>query len=852
MQELQEWLKQCGFDHFSPILDGKVKRFSRDGQGRKDCWFIGFENRSTKDGKPFHVCFAGDWGRPDEEFKFTTPLGGKEKYSREDQKAIREQIARAAKLRAEQLREQNLAVSQEAEAIWAEAQSLGTAPYLERKKMAHLYGARLRGTTVLVPMRDLDGKLWGIQRIYPEKNAEGCDKFYLKGQRVQGLFHVIGAGADAPERIWFVEGFATGASVFEATGQMTVVCFTAGELERVALAWREKYPHTLFVFAGDDDRWKETGNTGREKAEAAAKRVYGHTLFPQFKDAATKPTDWNDLHALEGLAEVKRQLSVDFERVFLHCLGHAGPDYFYTSSSNQQIMPLSKSGHGPSALLDLMPKEYWETQFPGDQGDIDWLGATSALMERCRRQGIFTFAKVRGLGAWLENGELTLHLGDRIWRRGRETKLQAVRSDFTYMLGRRLPGPHPQAATLDECRILVDAVHAANWTDKAAPYLTLGWLALSRLCGAFPWRPMLWLTGGAGSGKSRFIESVVKKATGDFGLYPMGETTGAGVRQKLQNDARPVVFDESETNNKESARRIQQLLSVIRLSSSEGDGEVYKGTPEGRSHSFKCKSTFFLASTRVNLVEEADQTRFSVVELSQAGRRPWLEVRARYDAFTRELGEKIFARSVAMYPVMLQNKAILEPIIAALHNERFADQNGTLLAAYASLVQDEPLGMSQAHELVASLGGLKSVVVTNDEADELECQNHLLGASIVVDAGGGMGAGGREPRLVGELLSDAATTEMKTLRSELQRHGLDVDSTHYYVAKNNAELSKIFTESRWVGLWAKSLVRLPGAEPAKHRFGGRGVNQVHCVKIPLSGREPMAHLSKAHDKGSPF
>lgn len=45
---------------------------------------------------------------------------------------------------------------------------------------------------------------------------------------------------------------------------------------------------------------------GRQKAEAVSKKYNSYTVFPEFQDKSTLPTDFNDLHRLEGIQAVKR------------------------------------------------------------------------------------------------------------------------------------------------------------------------------------------------------------------------------------------------------------------------------------------------------------------------------------------------------------------------------------------------------------------------------------------------------------------------------------------------------------------------------------------------------------------
>lgn len=234
----------------------------------------------------------------------------------------------------------------EAEKLWGEATDRGSHPYLTRKNLASLHGARIwihpEGHPVLlVPMKDLQGKLWNVQRIFSKKfEGTNADKFILKGGKKQGLFHLLGEISEA-STVYFCEGWATGASVHEAMGRApTVVCFDAGNISAVALVLREAFPNARFVFAADNDQWTRRANgtvwnPGREKALAAATATKGSVILPRFTDAllsSHKPTDFNDLHVLVGLKEVEEQLSNPAKVI-------------------QEVVPLPVEGKGPRAKV---------------------------------------------------------------------------------------------------------------------------------------------------------------------------------------------------------------------------------------------------------------------------------------------------------------------------------------------------------------------------------------------------------------------------------------------------------------------------------------------------------------------
>lgn len=64
----------------------------------------------------------------------------------------------------------------------------GENAYLARKGVG-AHGVRFDGDRLVVPVRDVDGKLWSIQSISPE---EGAPKMFEKGGRKSGNMHVMG------------------------------------------------------------------------------------------------------------------------------------------------------------------------------------------------------------------------------------------------------------------------------------------------------------------------------------------------------------------------------------------------------------------------------------------------------------------------------------------------------------------------------------------------------------------------------------------------------------------------------------------------------------------------------------
>lgn len=202
-----------------------------------------------------------------------------------------------------------------AEIIWNRAQPASVDhPYLARKGIEP-HGTRVDADgMLLVPMFDSKGKLWNLERVAPEKPGDGkSDKKGLPRGRRTGCFFPLGDTACAAV-LCIAEGFATAASLHEATGYPVVAAFNAGNLPAVAKTLREKFPSLRIILCADDD-YRTEGNPGLTNATEAARSVGGLLAVPDFGPARPeKATDFNDLHQLAGLEVVRGCIAETLER----------------------------------------------------------------------------------------------------------------------------------------------------------------------------------------------------------------------------------------------------------------------------------------------------------------------------------------------------------------------------------------------------------------------------------------------------------------------------------------------------------------------------------------------------------
>lgn len=130
-----------------------------------------------------------------------------------------------------QARQSNAAMK--AAAIWRNAQPANDDhPYLVRKGIK-AHGARLYNGALVIPLRD-GAALHSLQFI----GEDGTKRFLTDG-RIKGCYFSIGSTKDKPA-ICVAEGFATGATIHEATSYPVAVAFNAGNLKAVATAMRAR------------------------------------------------------------------------------------------------------------------------------------------------------------------------------------------------------------------------------------------------------------------------------------------------------------------------------------------------------------------------------------------------------------------------------------------------------------------------------------------------------------------------------------------------------------------------------------------------------------------------------------
>jgi putative DNA primase/helicase len=261
--------------------------------------------------------------------------------------------------------------------------------YIKNKKLASAPSARRIGADIVLPLQNELGEIVSIQRILPDgrkllhPKAPKRGNFILleprplsttlptalptlpslgpdastplpsgEAEPPQG---VEADGAQIPEKpegkkslrdrlVWICEGWATGVTIWEATGCRVVVAVDAGNLLPVGQKIKALWPELELVGAPDWDR--SAGNPGMAYMFELQDDLGIAAVPPKFEEGETG-TDWNDFCCLHGLEATRKALLKGLKEA------HDVPDFGYRA--RERLFPhiTESTGHAKKTVGNL-------------------------------------------------------------------------------------------------------------------------------------------------------------------------------------------------------------------------------------------------------------------------------------------------------------------------------------------------------------------------------------------------------------------------------------------------------------------------------------------------------------------
>jgi len=621
--------------------------------------------------------------------------------------------------------------------------------YLKDKKINSNFHARVtKNNLLLIPGWNSEGIFIGGQRILLDPVTNEYEKKFTWGIDKLGSFCPFGDIRTA-EFIYICEGFATAASVYMAflkRKNVAVACiWDTSNILTGAQAVRRVNQNSFLIFAADkdiSDKPKEH-NIGERKAVFASNKLSNAIVRTvKFESGNSNWSDYNDLHQFEGLDKVMKQLNVEAtDFIEIIPLGFNGSKYFYFSSHKKQILEFTKADHNPSSFLIEAPARYWGDRYGyiiKADGEVsnnpNWKIVVEKLGLESARKGPFNCNKIRGVGAWEENGDVIVNLGDRLYYKGEFYPLHnnGLKSDHFYQSSENISLDFNRPLGNSDCLKFVEAYQMLNYKNKNDFIIALGWVFSAQIFAALPWRPHIWFTGPRGCGKSHILNYVDNSVA--LSILTQG-SSAPGIRQRIKNNAIAIISDESEPNTEKDRQKLAGVLELARQCSTRYKYETLMGTASGDGIIYNTNSSFCMGSIQLSAMGGADTSRFFVLEMNPVDRN---EDPAKFTRLENAMNEipalsvGLFIRAVNMYSNHIKNiKTALKVIKEKRIEARQADQLAPIIAGYYAYFDTGLMPESFVINTIKEIDFEHSdYAMANEDNDSDACLNDVLELQI--------------------------------------------------------------------------------------------------------------------------
>lgn len=519
------------------------------------------------------------------------------------------------------------------------------------------------------------------------------------------------------------------------------------------------------------------------------------------------------------------------------CLGMEGNSHVLYSPRNKRLHKRPAEKIGLAALREIASLDKWASfLFPervsaGDEvrkGEL-MEAAQEWIFERsgCRS---FDVSCVRSRGVWLDDaGGWLYNAGASCWHvpaaGGKPLSVDNVRGGHVYQSGVELPAPGAELLTDAEGALVVELLTARPWLMDGAGDLLAGWIVAGMLAGSMPVCPHIWVNAPAGTGKT-FLKDDISAMLGAFSMRQEGVPTDAGIRQRLNGDAVPVLIDEVEQGESETAgKRISNLLDLMR-SASYGKDPITKGGADGTPRLYPVKCGFILFSIINCLIRAADSSRCLVLRLYRREKGQLHALWERQDLGRALIHEPDFLRRLVsrlldVLPVLTGNIRALTAYLRGLDgvDSRQGELFAVLMACRYALTSSAPLTPEQMRHAAVILRAYNE----QDEAegDSSRCLAVLLGHQVDV-----YGAGRMSVSQACKTILRAYDVEVKDACARaLELAGLvwqdDGNEMGLLVDARAIRMKAIYTGTQW----SSGQVAAVLAEGAKRGAGAAGANK---------------------------
>lgn len=679
----------------------------------------------------------------------------------------------------------------------------------------------------------------GSKSVYPVCfTSKGWQKIWPSNLRPLYLLPGIKKQKDLP--VVIVEGEkAADAAAKLFYKKYAVTTWSGGSAAVSKTDWTPLKNRNVIVCPDND----EPGKKAAEKIVETLKKIGAATVaFFTPPDDWPKGADWADFtgekqKALEILNEriavVYPDLAdskIDFERdPFRGAFSVLGKQISDSGKSIELIMHIPRCGIvyiNPAEitakeLLAIHPEpKFWLEFFPAATGTAKSypkfgtaemvFDVIQIIMSEAEKRGEFSKMEIRGRGVWKDESKIVVHAGEKLWINGEPKDGGYHTKTAVYNKRPKINlCPNLKDFTERHAKLVVETCRMIQFQNPADNVLFAGWLALAPMCGVLPWRPHLWITGPAQTGKSWTV-TFAKKLLSNIHFFRQGEsTTEAALRQEIGNDALPVIFDEADVSPNKQAS-FQNIMAFVRAASSPDSPAVSKGTVSGKHVTFACRSMFLFASVMPNVFLDQDKSRFCILEMKKTSHQPSGDAEIQFKNKCNQNLNEISKYAAGYFAFIYQRfdfltetiNKIVDNFVRVGMSKRQADQYGTLAAGF-HVLSGEP---------VESF--LDAVIAHAQKQNKNRFDVHKTVIDYILDFRFDRHDVTVAYALQNYLEFDKSNPEFETAKTLLASLGLAIDHKKSFllIPPRNPQLEKLFRGTEFQYNYYDLLARIDGAE----------------------------------------
>lgn len=300
--------------------------------------------------------------------------------------------------------------------------------------------------------------------------------------------------------------------------------------------------------------------------------------------------------------------SVDDDTSKMLGIADDGRAYFLDYTNRMLSYELSTLTHGK--LIDIFGLQHFLTrnQKQDKLKPEEWLKEIDGIMHISKMID-FDLENCRGRGAWKDkNGNICYHDG--------KNTQGNYDPNWTFIRkSRRCIGLSSPDCDEGIRKEIMKICHNFSFKTKPDAMRLLSWAVLAPFGGALKWRPAILVTGESGTGKSTVLENIVHPIS-KYSPASGASSTEPGLRQMLANDSTSILLDEAE-NNAKNKDRIEAILSLMRVSTSDNAPPIIKGSTGGKSMSFTVRAMFGFSAINASIDNVADDNRIIRINFIQ-------------------------------------------------------------------------------------------------------------------------------------------------------------------------------------------------------------------------------------------